>query len=757
MRTLSKCAKTLTILGSIAAVLGSSSCKQSDTDLDAIVGNDNGRNKALAIVGMKNSVELRSAVATDTNAGKQLLESIYETYFGLVECDSANIQGQTITADSWMNLIEFYSFTGLLYLDKDRRLVVFGEKDGGETKTYFPCGVISAQLLTAPMVLASAAELESFPMAETIPPEFESRFKDKFLLVQAMYLALRGPHAEGSTAFAGLMATTLSMASQSYPEFAVTDNSLVRAMQNSDPFFNPCSQVPVQQRQYLRTWRNQNFDCVPSSTDASIRNFRPSASTGYPNIRKRIQDGFNNLSASVGADAESSPLAMARRVLRSTMPWNEITGADASFAKSLYSGGAMPSAQGFTLAGDGISEFRLPENGAPSDRPEFGYHESSDDGLNLTADDPGAANLVSFVASIVSLFQGSQYGIYQPNYISNAQNALDVVRPDQMTAAALSKQIKDDEGKLLWHYAKQIAAASGDTRKDALFSEYLKASGDLEKAWLEKAKTIRLDPTKFKTRNGFSSITSEDGRYTFRKGEVIGSGRDRLRTYENLGPRKIGDIDFYTYRDLTAPGESGGFSVERSLYRFKENPDVGGQSIKTALGTFTSRWQATTPGGNTGHFRQNENDLANNRKIINDAVGRVRSTVESGTQQGTNWRNLKTSVKGMTQALSASAQIASVGRYVSEGGEKTFGASSESQKELRNQAWQAAKQTWNSGRAAAADGLGYLKDRYNSTMSYFGLGSNKPTADSSTPVKKPRAEVKQEEGKTARPASENVP
>lgn len=721
------------------------SCKPKDNaSIKAIVGDDNGKEKAMAIVGMRNSVDIKAKVDTSTNEGKQLLESIYETYFGLVECETSNIRGTRIAADSWMNLIEFYSFSGLLYLDKDRRIVVFNEKDGKETPEYFPCGIISAQLLTAPMLLAAPAEMDSFPMAESVPKSIELGLKEKFLLVQSIYLALRGPHSEGSVSPKSFTAATVSMASQSYPDVAVTDNALAKSMTSADPYYNPCSTITVTDRKYLQNWRSENYDCVSSSTDKNIKNFRPSAKTGYGKIRTRVQNGLSNLSSSLSADAGNTSLEQARRVLRSTQAWKNIKGADAPIAQSFAQGQSTSVAgaksENFSLSGSD-QLFTLPATGAYSDQPEFGIAESAAESMNLAGSDAGVASesIQPFLRNLMRLFEGSQLSPYQPNFMANPEGFATVLPADQARANELVKQFRKSEGDMMWDYGGKIASARSDKQKDEIFSEYQARSSNMELDWLNKAGAVVLNPKSYSEQSGITSVNSTDGNYTFRRGESLGATPGVARVYQNTGKTKVGDVSYHMYKDLTAPKEYGGFGVGRELFRDASNPNVGGQVITSSLGTFTSGWQASTPGGATGLFTQSDPQRRQSQLLIDKAISSVQSTVASGTQQGSNWGNLKASFGGLSNALSTQSQLSAVGGNITQGGEDIFGGSSRNQAALRSQASTAAGQIWTSGKGVANDGYSYVKENaggyLKAAKSYFSPTTNsRPSNSSSTPI-----------------------
>lgn len=719
----------LTIVGLVNACkpAGSSSVK-------AIVGDDNGKEKAMAIVGMRNSVEF-SNVDTQTDEGKLLLQSIYEIYFGLVQCDSSTVGGKKIGADIWMNIVEFYSFAGVLYLDKERNILVFNDKDGKKTPQYFPCGVVSAQLLTAPMLLSSAAAMDDFPLVAEVPAKLESKYKDVYLLVQSIYLALRGPYSEGEKNPASLMAATVSMASESYPDITVTDSGLAKAMASADPYYNPCSKIKVNDRPYLQKWRLENYDCVSSSTDKDVKNFRPSSKLGFSNVRSKLQAQMTKLSAALRADAGSSSIEQARRVLRSTTPWNKITGVDASLAQSFCKGSTASSASssgsGFSLAGSEDYTFSLPAVGAVADRAEFGSSASAGFGLTDAGSSTDDPSLQPFVRNLIRLFQGSDFSPYHPNFMANPDGLATVIPQDAAKAKQLVEAFRKSEGDLFWDYGKKMTSAVSEADQDRLFQEYRDKAGQMEATWLSNAKAIVLDPKTYSEQGGMSSVNSGDGGLTFRRGENLGSTPGSTRVYSNLGPTKVGDMSYHMYKDMTAPKLSGGTIMDRQLFRDASNPSIGGQRLTTPLGTFSTDWKANNGKGDVGYFTMNPNQVRDANREIGTRLGELKTNTASSRQQGNTFSGAWSSLTNWGRAVGGQGVLAQVNSHV-QNGESVFGrtsANNQAYQEVRNANWeQGVKQA----KAATYDtvmnnpivqsGVGF----YNNAKSWLSGGGAKP-------------------------------
>jgi len=154
----------------LSFIFASCKPKESDAGLAAIVGSENGQNKAMAFVALRNAVDIKDSIPENAN-GKAALNMIYETYYGLVECSDLTVKGKHVPADTWMNMLEFYAFSQVLYLDKDRRLLVYDVNGSDRTPIYFPsCGVLGKNLLTLPMLLAADAQSPKSPKHARVLP-----------------------------------------------------------------------------------------------------------------------------------------------------------------------------------------------------------------------------------------------------------------------------------------------------------------------------------------------------------------------------------------------------------------------------------------------------------------------------------------------------------------------------------------------------------------------------------------------------------
>lgn len=717
--------KNILIIVSLSLVSTIWSCKQSGlSKTKAIVGTDNGKEKALAIVALRNAVEI-NGVDTRIESGKQLLESIYEQYFGLVECSSTNKNGKVIPADAWMNLIEFYSFSGVLYLNKDRRILVYNGDGEERLPEYFPCGVISAQLLTAPQLLVAPSEMDSFPLSDSSASFNEASLKETFLVIQSIYLAMRGPHKEGVQFSRSLMATVLGMASQSYPSVSISDNSLSAGMQAADPYYNPCSTVKVDHRQYLQSWRNENYDCVKSSFEPGIKNFRPSSRAGYAKVRQKIQVGLARLSASTKADSDASSLAQARRVLRSTEPWKNIKGADSAIAQAFMGSKGANSTSQFSLASSDSEFFRLPDIGEQSTDIAFAASAQSTSAFSLT-DDTLDPNLEAFAKSLATFFSGSRYN---PNFALLPEGLVTVAMEDKEKMAGLTKKLADTEHRLLQEYRPLSVRASNAQEKDRIDHEWKTKQGMAYKTWLQDSKSIAIDPTTYRREGQITSVRDLSGKFEFKRGEAIGSGSETVRAYDFKGREKVGNVDYHRWTDMTAPKEFGGHGVGRELFRYKDKPDLGGQIIDTPIGKFGSSWKANTPGSNLGTFSMDRGQRQAAQSQVDRTLSNVTNQVKAGQSQASSWGNFTTSLSGLGSAVQAAGTLHQTGTYMGKSGQDIFGSESANQKALREQGWQAAKQSWSSGKTAAYE---TATSAWNTASSLFSRG-NQSTSGSSKP------------------------
>src|SRR5690606_10218826 len=121
-----------------------------------------------------------------------------EVYFALVECSESVHNGKKISADVWMNWVEYISFLGFLYVTPDRQIeYTIVTKNG--PKNYNPnCVVRPTRMLNLPMLTGISAGIQEMPAKE--PPQGSKEYnqmRKNYRLMQTAYLALRGPYSAG--------------------------------------------------------------------------------------------------------------------------------------------------------------------------------------------------------------------------------------------------------------------------------------------------------------------------------------------------------------------------------------------------------------------------------------------------------------------------------------------------------------------------------------------------------------------------------
>ena len=329
------------------------SCKppeDSGSDVKAIVGTEGGKNKAMAFVSVRNAVQSKVTIP-ETYNGKAALSKIYETFYALVECED---RGKS-KADTWMNYLEFYGLSSVLYVDGKRRIHINKKQDGEIEKVYFnACSVIGKVMLNLPMLLSSAAMVDEFPGNEPT----NAFYRDQYLLVQSIYLAMRGPWRSAGYANSPFMVGMVAN-SKNYPEVSFSERDLGAGFKGADTFYNPCDKKKRKVRfGYMQNWKNDSYTCVPSTIDSKLFNYKPGGNTSYTDVKNRLKTGLATLYASTqgGITGSSKPIDKLTAALMTTENWQEVGPLAKPYAQFLMGKGSFKplfnSSLGLTTEGE---------------------------------------------------------------------------------------------------------------------------------------------------------------------------------------------------------------------------------------------------------------------------------------------------------------------------------------------------------------------------------------------------------------------
>ena len=319
----------------VLTALTMASCKpkaqDSGSSTNAIVGQENGKNKAMAIVAVRNNTNINTKMP-DNAGGKIVLNKVFETYYALVECSDDN----RAKADTWMNLLEFYGLSSVLYVDGDRRLHMNRTGSGEKIEKIFfdACTVVGKNFLTLPMLLSSASMADDFPNAE---PKDEA-LKDQYLLLQSIYLAIRGPYSSSGSFAISPSLVGMAATSKAYPALAFTETQMGKTFAGSDYFYNPCVTKKVKtDKGYMQDWKMNYFSCVKATASKDLFNYKPGGLVSYTMVKEKLKYGMLTLYASTqgGISAKSSKADKLTAALMTTESWNEVEGPVKNFAAFL--------------------------------------------------------------------------------------------------------------------------------------------------------------------------------------------------------------------------------------------------------------------------------------------------------------------------------------------------------------------------------------------------------------------------------------